>query len=196
MQAKLYPLAASKILKHCGIFLSTMKAMANDELVELAFNEFVASADRTLQYLQKELNQIGGGAPIWFRNKRDNLPNKSLFYELRHIIAHHFFIPLTPIILIKNEVPPKNIQVNEYRLDIEMLPKDKRFDKKRKSFIGGLGPSVDAVALCEVFNKDLSALIQEAEKQYGNFKYYKRIKVKSMFRVNPDLTLCHNEKQF
>ncbi len=173
-----------------------MKAMASDELVELAFNEFVASADRTLQYLQKEINQIGGGAPKWFHDKRDNLPNKSLFCELRHIIAHHFFIPLTPIILIKEEVPPKSVQVNEYRLDLEMLPKDKSFDKKRERFIRDLGPSVDAVALCEVFYKDLSALTQEAEKKYGNFKYYKRTKVKSMFRVNADLTLCHDEKQF
>lgn len=196
MQAKFYPLAACKVLTYCEIFLYTMKAMASDELVELAFNEFVASADRALQYLRKEINQIGGGAPNWFRNKRDNLPNKILFYELRHIIAHHFFIPLTPIILIEEEVPPKSIQVNEYHLDLEMLPKDKSFDKKRKRFIRDLGPSIDAVALCEEFFKNLSALIQEAEEEYGNFKYYKRTKVKSMFRVNPDLTLCHGEKQF
>jgi len=173
-----------------------MKAMASDELVELAFNEFVGSADRTLQYLHKELNQIGGDAPDWYRNKRDTLSNKSLFYEMRHIIAHHFFIPLTPIILIKKEVPPKSIQVHEYRLDLEMLPKDKSFDKKRDKFIRDLGPSIDAIAFCEVFYNDLSALIQEAEKEYGNFKFYKRAKVKSMFRVNPDLTLCQDEKQF
>lgn len=196
MKAVLYPLAASKLLRHCEIFLSTMKAMNSDELVELAFNEFVTSSDRTLQYLHKEMNAIGGGAPNWFRNKRDNLPDKTLFYELRHIIAHHFFIPLTQIILIGQEVQSKELQVSEYRLDIEMMPPDKSFDKKKSGFIKEFGPSVNAVSLCEKFYGNLSSFIKEAEQKYGNFQHFKKVKVKSTFRVNQDLTLSHDEKQF
>ncbi len=173
-----------------------MKAMNSDELVELAFNEFVTSSDRTLQYLHKEMNAIGGGAPNWFRNKRDNLPDKTLFYELRHIIAHHFFIPLTPIILIGQEVQSKEFQVSEYRLDIEMMPPDKSFDKKKSGFIKEFGPSVNTVSLCEKFYGNLSSFIKEAEQKYGNFQHFKKVKVKSTFRVNQDLTLSHDEKQF
>ena len=184
------------MLRHCEIFLFTMKAMESDELVELAFNEFVASSDRTLQYLHKEINEIGGGAPNWFINKRDNLPNKSLFYELRHIIAHHFFIPLTPIILVDQEVPPKDIQVSEYRMDFEMLPNDKKFDKKRKGFINELGASVNVVTICEVFYQNLFAFIKEAEDKYGNFQYFKKSKVKSTIRVNSNLAVSLDKKKF
>jgi hypothetical protein len=196
MDAMLYPLAASKMLRHCEIFLSTMQAMDNEELVELAFNEFIASADRTIQYLHKEINEVGGSAPVWFKNKRDNLPNKNLFYQLRHIIAHHFFIPLTPIIVIEGNVPEKHAQVVEYRLDIEMLPKDKDFDKKRNGFIKELGHSVNAILLCSDFFKELSAFIKEAEASYGNKQHYLRSKVKSKFRVNNDLTLSHYERAY
>lgn len=56
MEAILYPLAASKMLRHCEIFLSTMQEINSEELVELYFNEFIASADRTIQYLHKEVN--------------------------------------------------------------------------------------------------------------------------------------------
>lgn len=196
MEAILYPLAASKMLRHCEIFLSTMQAMNNEELVELAFNEFITSADRTIQYLHREINKIGGLAPTWFKSKRDNLPNKSLFYQLRNIIAHHFFIPLTPIIFIEGNVPEEHVQVTEYRLDLEMLPRDNDFDKKRNEFIRELGPSVNALSLCGDFFKELSAFIKEAERDYGNKQHYLKSKVKSKFRVNKDLTLSHYERSY
>lgn len=196
MDAILYPLAASKMLRHCEILLSTMRAMDNEELVELAFNEFIASVDRTIQYLHKEVNKIGGAAPTWFKDKRDNLPNKSLFYQLRHIVAHHFFIPITPILTIEGNVPDKDAQVTEYRLDLQMLAKDKYFDRKRANFIKELGPSVNAISLCTDFFNDLSTFIREAEVKYGNKQYYLRSKVKSKFRVNKDLTLSHYERQY
>ena len=74
MQPILYPLLASKILNHCKIFLDTMKKMENEEIIELSFNEFIANADRVIQYLQKELGLVGGDAPTWFKNERDKLP--------------------------------------------------------------------------------------------------------------------------
>jgi len=76
MKVDFYPLAASKMLRHCEIFISTMRSMESDELVELAFNEFIATSDRTLQYLGKELNKVGGNAPNWFHEMRDNLPDR------------------------------------------------------------------------------------------------------------------------
>jgi hypothetical protein len=196
MDAILYPLAASKMLKHCEIFLSTMKAMDNEELVELAFNEFVTSSDRTISYLHKEMNKIGGAAPTWFINKRDKLFNRSLFYALRHIIAHNYFIPLTPVFVVQENVPEKDVQVNEYRLDIEMLPKDKKFDKKRNGFIKKFGPSVDAILLCCAYFKELSVFISKAEKKYENKQHFLRNKVKSKFRVKNDLTLSHSERSY
>lgn len=196
MKALLYPLAASKMLRHSEVFLLTMKAMKSDELVELAFNEFVTSSDRTLQYLAKELNAIGGVAPSWFRDRRDNLPDREVFCELRHIIAHHFFIPLTPIISIKQEVPSQELQVSEYRLDLEMMPKDKNFDKKKVEYIKKYGASVNAVTLSQEYYDHLSCLIKEAERKYGNFEYFKRNKVKSTVRISEYLTLLHEEKQF
>ncbi len=197
MKAKLHPLAASKMLKHCEIFLSTMKQMENEELVALAFNEFVSSADRTIQYLQKEMNELCGSAPSWSRNKRDNLLDIELFRQLRHIIVHHLFIPLTPIIKIENNnIPPKDLQVNEYRLDLELLPKDKDFDKKRGYFIEKYGPSLDAISLCSSFFNDLSDFVKEAERNYGNKQHYLRSKVKSMFRVNKDLSISLYEKAY
>lgn len=196
MKVLLYPLAASKILRHCEIFLNTMKANESDELVELAFNEFVTSADRTIQYLHKEVNSIGGCAPNWFLNKRNNLTNRPIFYELRHIIAHHFFVPLNTKITIKAIHPNKEIQIREYYLDLEMMHKDKGFDKKKKKFIKELGSSIDAIVLCDDFYKDLSTFVTEAEQKYGNFKYFKRNKIKSRISLNEDLTLAHDEKQF
>lgn len=97
MKAIFYPLLASKLLNHCKVFLDTMKAMESEELVELGFNEFVSNSDRVIQYLHKEVNLIGGAAPNWFINKRDNLPLRVFFYSLRHIVSHHYIIPLTPI---------------------------------------------------------------------------------------------------
>lgn len=197
MDAMLYPLAASKMLRHCEIYLSMMRATNNEEdLVELAFNEFIASADRTIQYLHKEVNKIGGESPAWFKNRRDNLPYRSLFYELRHIIAHQFFIPLTPIIVIDGDVPSKNVQITEYRLDLQMLPNDKDFDKKRDGFIKELGPSINAVILCTKFFNNIDTFIKEAEAKYDNQQHYLRSKVKSSFRVNNDLTLSHYERQY
>ena len=196
MEPILYPLAASKMLRHCEIFFSNMLEKDNEELVELSFNEFITSADRTLQYLHKELNKIGGQAPTWFRDKRDTLPRKALFYQLRHIVAHHFFIPLTPIISISDCVPPKQSQITEYRLDFEMIPKDKQFDKKRNAFIEELGPSVDAILLCKVYLQDLNALIREAELKYGNRTHFVRGKLKSGFRVNTDHTLSYHERRY
>jgi hypothetical protein len=196
MEAILYPLAASKMLRHCEIFLSNMREMNHEELVELSFNEFIASADRTIQYLHKEINEIGGEAPAWFKNRRDNIPNINLFYQLRHIIAHHFFIPLTPIILIEGEVPKKDAQISEYRLDLEMLPKDKKFDKQRSEFIRNIGSSINAITLCSEYFDNLTDFVKEAEEKYGNKIYFLRNKIKSKFRVNHDLTLAHFERAY
>lgn len=198
MDAILYPLAASKMLKHCEIFLSNMKLMDHEEIVELSFNEFVSSANRTLQYLEKEIKKVDATGFPWFKDKRDNLYNASLFYELRHIIAHHFFINLTPIIGIEgNNIPEHSTQVTEYRLDLEMLQNgDKKFDAKRKKFIQEIGPSVNAISLCENYFHELSSFVKEAEIKYGNKEHYLRSKVRSKFRVNDDLTLAHYEKSF
>lgn len=197
MKPHLYPLVASKILRHCEIFLITMKKMEAEELVELAFNEFVANADRTIQYLQKELNKIGGCAPNWFRNKRENLRYRALFYDLRHIIAHHFFIPLTPILAIHGDnVPPEEMQLKEMRLDLEMLPQDKKFDKNRKKYIEEVGASINAVELSESYFNELATFVREAETRYGNTSHYRRNKVKSSFRVNKQFTLRHYEREY
>ena len=196
MEAILYPLAASKILRHCEIFLSIMQETNGEELIELFFNEFIASADRTIQYLHKEVNKIGGEAPVWFKNKRDNIPNINLFYQLRHIIAHHFFIPLTPIILIEGSVPREDAQVSEYRLDLQMLPEDKKFDKQREEFVKKLGPSLNAISLCTEYFNNLSAFLKEAEEKYGNKKYFLRAKLKTKFRFNKDLTINIHEREY
>lgn len=197
MQPILYPLLASKILNHCKIFLDTMKKMENEEIFELAFNEFIANSDRVIQYLQKELGLVGGDAPTWFKNVRDKLPLRDLFYDFRHIINHHFFIPLTPILEINDKaVPPHNIQLTQMRLDLELLPEDKKFKKKKSQYILKVGPSVNAIELSEKYFKILSSFISEAEGKYGNKKHYMRHKIKSNFRVNSDLTLIHYERTF
>jgi len=103
---------------------------------------------------------------------------------------------LTPIIVIKDNVPEKDAQITEYRLDLEMLPKDKGFDKKRQDFIKKLGSSVNAVSLCNDFFKELSSLIKEAEVKFGNKQHYLRSKIKSKFRANSDLTLLHYERSY
>jgi hypothetical protein len=171
--------------------------MENEELVELGFNEFVSSSDRVLQYLNKEVNLIGGAAPNWFRSKRNNLPLKVFFYNLRHIVVHHYVIPLTPIFHISGDnVKPDDLQLEEMRLDIKMLPKDKDFDKKRGQFIQEIGESVDAVKLSEEYFNNLTFLVREAETLYGNDKHFRRQRIKTSFRVNPDLTLRFFERTF
>jgi hypothetical protein len=196
MDASLYPLVASKMLRHCEIFLATMQAMKSEEIVELAFNEFITSADRTIQYLHKEVIKIGGDAPAWFKNIRDNLLYNNIFYQLRNIIAHHYFIPLTPIIYIDETVPDKDIQVTEYRLDLEMLSRENDFSNKMSIYIKELGPSVNAISLCSDYYNGLSGFIREAEQKYGNRLYFVKHKHKSAFRVNDDLSLSLHEKQF
>lgn len=192
MQLILYPLLASKVLNHCKIFLDTMKKMENEEVIELAFNEFIANSDRVIQYLQKELKLVGGDAPTWFKNERDRLPLGNLFYDLRHIINHHFFIPLTPILEMNPKaVPPHNIQLTQMRLDLELLPEDKKFNEKKSQYISNVGPSVNAIELSEKYFNILASFLSEAENKYGNDKYYKRHKIKSNFRVNSNLTLTH-----
>jgi len=86
--------------------------------------------------------------------------------------------------------------VSEYRLDLELMPNDKGFRKKKSGFIKELGPSVNAVDLCEKYFQDLSVFVKEAEQKYGNFKHFKRNKAKSNFRVNSDLTLSQHKRQF
>lgn len=191
-----YPLAASKMLRHCEIFLATMQDMGNEEVVELAFNDFVTTSDRTLQYLYKELNKVGGGAPAWFRKNRDALPNRALMYDLRHIIAHHFFIPLTPIIYVEGPMPGHATQVSEHRLDLEQIPKDKKFDKSKRKYIEQLGPSVDAIEFCEQFYKSLSSMVKEAEEKYGNEEFYKRAKNRARIRINEGWKLSQTERDF
>ena len=195
MKAIFYPLLASKLLNHCQVYLDTMKTMENEELVEQGFNEFVSNSDRVIQYLEKEIRMIGGAAPNWFKNKRDRLPLRLLFYSLRHIVTHHYIIPLTPIFYINGDnVKPENLQLEEMRLDIQKLPKDKDFDKKRMQFITEFGESVDAVKLSARYLKSLTLMVQEAEALYGNNKHFRRQKLKSSIRVNPDLTLRHFER--
>lgn len=192
-----YPLLASKLLNHCKYFLEMMKAMESEELIELGFNEFVSNSDRVIQYLHKEVNLIGGAAPNWFKNKRDNLPLRVFFYSLRHIVSHHYIIPLTPIFYVDGDnVKPENLQLNEMRLDIQMLPEDEDFDKKRAQFIKELGQSVDAVKLSAEYLDSLTSLVREAEVLYGNDKHLRRQKLKSSFRINPDLSLKYFERKF
>lgn len=197
MQAIFYPLLSSKLLNHCKFFLEMMKAMESEELVELGFNEFVSNSDRVIQYLDKETNLIGSAAPDWFKNKRDNLPLRVFFYSLRHIVSHHYIIPLTPIFYVDDDnVKPENLQLNEMRLDIIMLPNDKNFDKQRTQFIEELGESIDAVKLSSDYLDSLTLLVREAEELYGNDVHFRRQKLKSSFRINPDLSLRHFERKF
>jgi hypothetical protein len=93
-------------------------------------------------------------------------------------------------------VKPENLQLNEMRLDIQMLPKDNEFDKKRAQFIKELGESVDAVKLSGEYLDNLTLLVRDAEALYGNDKHFRRQKLKSSVRVNPDLTLRFFERTF
>ncbi len=202
MQAIFYPLLASKLLNHCKFFLEMMRAMESEELVELGFNDFVANLDRVLEYLRRELSLIGGEAPKWLDNKIKNLPLEKLFVGLRDIVSHHYIIPLTPIFYVDNDnVKPDNLQLNEMRLDIQMLPKYKLFDEKRQKFnraqfIKELGESVDAVKLSADYLDSLTLLVREAEELYGNDVHFRRQKLKSSFRINQDLSLRHFERKF
>lgn len=197
-----YPLLASKLLKHCMFFLEIMKAMESEELVELGFNEFISNSNRVLEYLRRELNLFGGSAPKWVINKIKNLPQEKFFKGLRDIVSHHYIIPLTPIFYVfNNEAKPENQQLCEMRLDISLLPKYKLFDEKRQKFnrvqfIKELGESIDAVKLSSDYLDSLTLLVREAEELYGNDVHFRRQKLKSSVRINPDLSLRLFERKF
>lgn len=173
--------------------------MESEELVELGFNEFVVNSDRVIQYLDKEVNLIGGTASNWFKNRRDNLPLIVFFYNLRNIISHHYIIPLTPIFYVdgdKVKQEHNQFKFNEMRLDIQMLPKDSKLDKNRELFIKQLGESVDVSKLATEHLRNLTAFVREAEELYGNDVHFRRQKMKLSVRINPDLSFNFFERKF
>ena len=82
------------------------------------------------------------------------------------------------------------------RLDLELLPEEKKFNNKKSQYISKVGPSVNAIDLSEKYFKILASFVSEAESKYGNKNHYMRHKIKSNFRVNANLTLNHYERSF